>query len=40
MGALFRRALEEDWLEALSHERRMPVGTLVPDRDRFRFEGL
>jgi glyoxylase-like metal-dependent hydrolase (beta-lactamase superfamily II) len=39
-GELFRRAVEEDWLVALSHEARMPVGTLVPDRDRFRFEGL
>ena len=39
-GELFRRAVEEDWLVALSHESRMPVGTLVPDRDRFRFEGL
>lgn len=39
-GELFRRAVEEDWIVALSHEARMPVGTLVPDRDRFRFEGL
>jgi glyoxylase-like metal-dependent hydrolase (beta-lactamase superfamily II) len=39
-GELFRRAVEEDWLVVLSHEARMPVGTLVPDRDRFRFEGL
>jgi glyoxylase-like metal-dependent hydrolase (beta-lactamase superfamily II) len=39
-GELFRRAVEEDWLVALSHESRMPVGTLVPDRDRYRFEGL
>jgi len=39
-GELFRRAVDEDWLVALSHEARMPVGTLVPDRDRFRFEGL
>ena len=31
-GELFRRAVEEDWLVALSHESRMPVGTLVPDR--------
>jgi glyoxylase-like metal-dependent hydrolase (beta-lactamase superfamily II) len=39
-GELFRRATEEGWLVALSHESRMPVGTLVADRDRFRFEGL
>ena len=39
-GELFRRAVEEDWLVALSHESRDPVGRLVPDRDRFRFEGL
>jgi glyoxylase-like metal-dependent hydrolase (beta-lactamase superfamily II) len=39
-GELFRRAVEEDWLVALSHESRLPVGTLVPDRDRYRFEGL
>jgi glyoxylase-like metal-dependent hydrolase (beta-lactamase superfamily II) len=39
-GGLFRRAVEEDWLVALSHEARDPVGRLVPDRDRFRFEGL
>ena len=39
-GELFRRAVEGDWLVALSHEARSPVGTLVPDRDRFRFEGL
>ena len=39
-GELFRRAVEDDWLVALSHESRMPVGTLVPDRDRYRFEGL
>lgn len=39
-GELFRRAVEDDWIVVLSHEARMPVGTLVPDRDRFRFEGL
>ena len=39
-GELFRRAVDEDWLVALSHERRDPVGRLVQDRDRFRFEGL
>lgn len=35
---LFRQAVDEDWLIVLSHERRTPVGRLVPDRDRFRFE--
>jgi glyoxylase-like metal-dependent hydrolase (beta-lactamase superfamily II) len=39
-GELFRRAVEDDWIVVLSHERRMPVGRLVPDRDRYRFEGL
>ncbi len=39
-GELFRRAVEDDWMVVLSHEVRMPVGRLVPDRDRFRFEGL
>ena len=39
-GELFRRAVEEDWLVALSHEARSPVGRLVPDRNRFQFEGL
>jgi glyoxylase-like metal-dependent hydrolase (beta-lactamase superfamily II) len=35
---LFRQAVEEDWLVVLSHERVHPVGRLVPDRDRFRYE--
>lgn len=35
---LFARAVEEDWLIVLSHESRTPVGRLVRDRDRFRFE--
>ena len=39
-GELFRRAVEDDWIVVLSHERRMPVGRLVPDRDRYRFEDL
>lgn len=37
---LFRRAVAEDWTVVLSHEARMPVGKLTPDRDRFRFDGL
>jgi glyoxylase-like metal-dependent hydrolase (beta-lactamase superfamily II) len=39
-GELFRRAVEDDWIVVLSHEARMPVGKLVSDRDRYRFEGL
>jgi glyoxylase-like metal-dependent hydrolase (beta-lactamase superfamily II) len=39
-GELFRRAVEDDWTVVLSHEARRPVGKLVPDRDRYRFEGL
>jgi glyoxylase-like metal-dependent hydrolase (beta-lactamase superfamily II) len=37
---LFARAAEEGWLIALSHELRVPVGRLAPDRDRYRFEPL
>jgi glyoxylase-like metal-dependent hydrolase (beta-lactamase superfamily II) len=37
-ASLFRRAIEEDWTVVLSHEPRRPVGRLVPDRDRYRFE--
>ncbi len=39
-GELFRRAVEGDWIVALSHEVRSPVGKLTPDRDRFRFDPL
>jgi len=39
-GELFRRAVDDDWIVVLSHEVRTPVGRLVPDRDRFKFEGL
>jgi glyoxylase-like metal-dependent hydrolase (beta-lactamase superfamily II) len=35
---LFRRAAEEHWLIALSHEPLTPVGRLTPDRDRYRFD--
>ncbi|HEY8239246.1 MAG TPA: MBL fold metallo-hydrolase [Candidatus Limnocylindrales bacterium] len=35
---LFARAVEEDWLIALSHEPLTPIGRLTPDRDRYRFE--
>jgi glyoxylase-like metal-dependent hydrolase (beta-lactamase superfamily II) len=37
-GALFAQAAEEDWTIVLSHEAITPIGRLVPDRDRFRFE--
>jgi glyoxylase-like metal-dependent hydrolase (beta-lactamase superfamily II) len=37
-GELFGRASEEGWIVVLSHEARRPVGGLVPDRDRYRFE--
>lgn len=37
-GELFRRAVDEDWTIVLSHETAHPVGKLVPDRDRFRYE--
>ena len=39
-GELFRRAVEDDWIVAMSHEARSPVGRLVRDRDRFKFEDL
>jgi glyoxylase-like metal-dependent hydrolase (beta-lactamase superfamily II) len=39
-GALFRRAADEGWLVALSHEPITPVGHLVRDRDRFRFQPI
>jgi glyoxylase-like metal-dependent hydrolase (beta-lactamase superfamily II) len=37
-ASLFRQAAEERWTVVLSHEPRAPIGRLVPDRDRFRFE--
>jgi len=37
-GELFARAAAEGWLVALSHEPVHPVGMLVVDRDRYRFE--
>ena len=39
-ATLFRRATEEDWTVVLSHEPRQPVGRLVADRDRYRFEPI
>ncbi len=35
---LFAQAADEDWIVVLSHEVRNPIGRLVRDRDRFRFE--
>lgn len=37
-GELFARAFEERWTIVLSHEPARPVGTLVADRDRYRYE--
>ena len=37
-GSLFAQAAAEDWTIVLSHEAVTPIGRLVPDRDRFRFE--
>ncbi|HEY6057731.1 MAG TPA: MBL fold metallo-hydrolase [Candidatus Limnocylindrales bacterium] len=37
---LFGRAADEGWTVVLSHEKWRPVGRLVRDRDRFRFEAL
>jgi glyoxylase-like metal-dependent hydrolase (beta-lactamase superfamily II) len=39
-ASLFRQAAEERWTVVLSHEPRSPIGRLVPDRDRFRFESV
>ena len=35
---LFAQAAEEDWIVVLSHESDHPIGHLVRDRDRFRYE--
>jgi len=37
-AALFARAADESWTIILSHELHRPIGRLVRDRDRFRFE--
>jgi glyoxylase-like metal-dependent hydrolase (beta-lactamase superfamily II) len=39
-GSLFARAADERWLVVLSHEPVHPVGRLVRDRDRFRYEAI
>ena len=37
-ASLFARAAAENWIVVLSHESLVPIGRLVPDRDRFRYE--
>jgi glyoxylase-like metal-dependent hydrolase (beta-lactamase superfamily II) len=37
-GTLFAQAADEGWTIVLSHEANHPVGRLVRDRDRFRYE--
>ena len=37
-GTLFAQAADEGWIVVLSHEPFRPVGRLVRDRDRFRYE--
>jgi len=37
-GSLFARAADEHWTVVLSHEPLTPIGRLVRDRDRFRYE--
>jgi glyoxylase-like metal-dependent hydrolase (beta-lactamase superfamily II) len=37
-GSLFARAADEGWIVVLSHEPIAPIGRLVRDRDRFRYE--
>jgi glyoxylase-like metal-dependent hydrolase (beta-lactamase superfamily II) len=37
-AALFAQAADEDWIVVLSHEATNPIGRLVRDRDRFRYE--
>ncbi len=39
-GELFRRAADEGWTIVLSHERLTPIGRMVAERDRYRFEPL
>jgi glyoxylase-like metal-dependent hydrolase (beta-lactamase superfamily II) len=37
-GSLFAQAADEGWTVVLSHEAEHPIGMLVRDRDRFRYE--
>jgi hypothetical protein len=36
--SLFAQAADEGWTVVLSHEPFRPIGRLVRDRDRFRYE--
>ena len=38
-ASLFAEAADEGWTIVLSHERVHPIGRLVRDRDRYRYEG-
>jgi hypothetical protein len=35
---LFAQAADAGWILVLSHEREQPIGRLMRDRDRFRYE--
>ncbi len=37
-SSLFRQAADEEWTVVLSHEPRRPVGRIIADRDRFKFD--
>lgn len=37
---LFSQAADEGWIIVLSHEVKQPIGRLVRDRDRFRYEPI
>ena len=37
-ASLFAQAVDESWIVVLSHEATHPIGRLVRDRDRFRYE--
>lgn len=37
-AGLFGQAADEGWIVALSHDSKHPIGRLVRDRDRFRYE--
>ena len=37
-GSLFRQAAEEGWTVVLSHEPRRPIGHIIADRDRYKFD--
>ena len=37
-GELFAQAADEGWTIVLSHEARRPIGGLIRDRDRYRYE--